>query len=53
MNTYGNKFRVSIFGESHGAGIGCVIDGIPPATVLDFDFIRSEMARRARTRSRY
>lgn len=47
MNTYGNKFRVSIFGESHGAGIGCIIDGIPPATVLDFDFIRSEMARRA------
>ncbi len=47
MNTYGSRFKISIFGESHGGGIGCVIDGIPSGTKLDFDFIKSEMKRRA------
>lgn len=29
-STYGTNFRVTTFGESHGKGVGCVIDGVPP-----------------------
>ena len=29
-NTFGHSFRVTTFGESHGKGVGCVIDGVPP-----------------------
>ena len=29
-STYGNNFRVTTFGESHGKAVGCVIDGVPP-----------------------
>lgn len=47
MNTWGSKLRVSIFGESHGEGIGVVIDGIPSGLTLDKDFISREMKRRA------
>lgn len=47
MNLWGNNFKVSIFGESHGNGIGVVIDGIPSGLELDMGFIESEMARRA------
>ncbi len=47
MNTWGSKLKISIFGESHGVGIGVVIDGIPSGLELDMDFIRSEMQRRA------
>lgn len=47
MNTWGSKLKVSIFGESHGGGIGAVIDGIPSGLVLDTEFIKSEMQRRA------
>ena len=47
MNTYGEHLKVSIFGESHGNGIGIVIDGLPPGLAVDEDFIASEMARRA------
>ena len=47
MNTWGNKLKVSIFGESHGNGIGAIIDGIPSGLALDMEFIKSEMLRRA------
>jgi len=43
----GNNIKLSVFGESHGEAIGCVIDGLPAGTELDFDKINSEMARRA------
>ena len=43
----GNNFRLSIFGESHGEAIGCVIDGLPAGIELDFEKINKEMARRA------
>ena len=43
----GNNFRLSVFGESHGEAIGCVIDGLPAGIELDFDKINKEMARRA------
>lgn len=29
-STFGHSFRVTTFGESHGKGVGCVIDGVPP-----------------------
>lgn len=47
MNTWGNSIKISIFGESHGNGIGAIIDGIGSGLSLDMDFIKSEMSRRA------
>lgn len=44
---WGNKFKVSIFGESHGKAIGVVLDGVPSGIELDFDYISTEMKRRA------
>jgi len=43
----GNNIRLSVFGESHGEAIGCVIDGLPAGITLDFDKINKEMQRRA------
>lgn len=45
--TFGKQFTVTIFGESHGVGIGVVIDGIPAGTELDLEEIAVEMKRRA------
>lgn len=47
MNTFGTDFRVTVFGESHGPCVGCVIDGIPAGFTPDFDLIRSDLLRRA------
>lgn len=46
MNTIGNMFRLTSFGESHGAGIGGVIDGFPAGIDIDLDFLQAEMQRR-------
>jgi len=46
LNTFGNIFRLTSFGESHGAAIGGVIDGCPSGLIIDEDFIQSEMNRR-------
>lgn len=45
-NTFGRNFRVTTFGESHGAALGVVIDGCPSNIDFDIDFIQSEMDRR-------
>lgn len=45
--TWGKKIGYTIFGESHGKGIGVTIDGLPPGLALDLDEIRREMGRRA------
>jgi chorismate synthase len=46
MNTFGNLFRVTVFGESHGPAIGVVIDGCPPGLeITENDFIR-DLSRR-------
>lgn len=45
--TWGNKIKLSIFGESHGKAIGINIDGLPAGIELDMDYIEREMARRA------
>lgn len=44
---FGNKIKLSIFGESHGEAIGCVIDSLPSGVKLDMDKIYFDMARRA------
>ena len=46
MNTFGTLFRLTSFGESHGAAIGGVIDGMPAGIPIDLDFIQSELDRR-------
>lgn len=46
MNTFGNLFRLTTFGESHGEAIGGVIDGMPPGIDIDIDFIQQELNRR-------
>ncbi|MCD7976105.1 MAG: chorismate synthase [Tannerellaceae bacterium] len=52
MNTFGNLYRVTSFGESHGAGIGGVIDGCPAGIELDPEFIQKELNRRKPGQSR-
>ena len=46
-STWGNAIKISIFGESHGAGIGVVIDGFPSGVAYDEAFVLREMERRA------
>lgn len=46
MNTFGTLFRLTTFGESHGPGIGGIIDGMPAGIPVDLDFIQSELNRR-------
>ena len=46
MNTFGKLFTLTTFGESHGAAIGGVVDGMPAGIDIDLDFIQSELNRR-------
>ncbi len=46
-STYGDKIKISVFGESHGNGIGIVIDGLPAGVKIDMDRVLVQMARRA------
>lgn len=52
MNTFGNIYRLTSFGESHGAGIGGVIDGCPAGIELDLEAIQRELDRRKPGQSR-
>ena len=45
-STFGELFRVTNFGESHGPAIGCVIDGCPPGLQLSEADIQPELDRR-------
>ena len=45
-NTFGELFKVTTFGESHGKALGCIIDGCPPNIELDEDYIQHELNRR-------
>lgn len=51
-NTFGTLFRITTFGESHGDGIGVVIDGCPAGVKLDYEFIQTELDRRKPGQSR-
>lgn len=46
MNTFGNKFRVSIFGESHGPVIGVTVDGVLPGIPLCVEDFEKDLSRR-------
>lgn len=46
MNTFGEKLRLTTFGESHGEAIGGVVDGFPSNITVDFDFVGKRMAER-------
>ncbi len=46
MNSYGKAFRITTFGESHGVGIGVIIDGCPAGLALDIAAIQAELDRR-------
>ncbi len=52
MNSYGKLFRITTFGESHGAGIGVIIDGCPAGLPVDAAFIQRELDRRKPGQSR-
>ena len=45
-NSFGQLFRITTFGESHGEAIGVIIDGCPSNLVVDMDFIQSELDKR-------
>lgn len=45
-NTFGTLFRLTTFGESHGAAIGGVIDGCPPGVEIDTEKIQTDLQRR-------
>ena len=46
MNTFGNIFKISIFGESHGNGIGIVVDGCPAGINISANDFTEDLARR-------
>ena len=46
MNTFGNKLKLSTFGESHGVAIGGVVDGLPSGVRFDMEFIQNELDKR-------
>jgi len=52
-NTFGHLFRVTTWGESHGAAIGCVVDGCPPLIPLSKDDIQPWLDKRRPGQSKY
>ncbi len=46
MNTFGKIFRLTSFGESHGRGIGGIIDGCPAGLEIDIELIQQDLSRR-------
>ena len=45
-SSFGDLFRISTFGESHGGGVGVIVEGCPPRLELDLDEIQTELNRR-------
>lgn len=52
-NTFGRLFSVTSFGESHGPGLGCIVDGCPPGLELDEEDIQRDVERRRSGKSRH
>ncbi|GIZ44438.1 hypothetical protein CKM354_000763600 [Cercospora kikuchii] len=46
MSTFGDYFRVTTYGESHGKSVGCIVDGVPPGLELSEKDIQPQMTRR-------
>ncbi len=53
MNTFGQRFRFTTFGESHGKALGCIVDGVPAGLKIDEAFIQREMDRRKPGKTKY
>ena len=53
FNTFGHLFRFTSFGESHGAAIGCVVDGCPPRIPLTVEDIQQHLDKRRPGQSRF
>jgi len=51
-STFGTLFRVTTWGESHGPGVGCVVDGCPPGIPLSTEEVQAELDRRRPGQSR-
>lgn len=51
-SSFGNRFRVTTYGESHGTSIGCIVDGCPSGIPWREDILQYEMARRKPGQSR-
>ncbi|GAV69982.1 Chorismate_synt domain-containing protein [Cephalotus follicularis] len=51
-STFGNHFRVTTFGESHGGGVGCIVDGCPPRIPLSESDLQFDLDRRRPGQSR-
>ena len=45
-NTFGSSVSLTLFGESHGSAVGCVLDGIAPGVKVDTESIEHQLARR-------
>ena len=45
-SSFGHSFRVATFGESHGKGVGCVVDGVPPRLEISEEEIQRDLDRR-------
>ena len=52
-NTFGRLFTVTTFGESHGIGLGCIIDGCPPGLELSAADLQPDLDRRKPGTSRF
>jgi len=52
-NTFGRLFTVTTFGESHGAALGCIVDGCPPGLALCEEDIQRDLERRRTGKSRH
>lgn len=53
MNVWGNKIKLSIFGESHGPALGIIIDGLPAGKKLDYEKINFFIDRRKAGKNKY
>ncbi|MDR2400170.1 MAG: chorismate synthase, partial [Deferribacteraceae bacterium] len=47
FNSFGTLFRITTWGESHGKGIGVIIDGCPSGIVLNEEILQRELDRRS------
>ena len=51
-SSFGTLFRVTTFGESHGKGVGCIVDGVPPRLPISTAEIQAQLDRRRPGQSR-
>ena len=52
-SSFGHLFRISTFGESHGGGVGVIVDGCPPQLAIDLKAVQAELDRRKPGTSKY